>query len=88
MRQLVIHPIASKQWETLKNLEEEATFYDYEKKFDKMMIDFGQSLMNEQMKGKGTDRRKKKVKTRYGGINLSKTFKSGHVLKNKKKSLT
>lgn len=52
--------IAEDQWETLKNLEEEATFYDYEKKFDKMMVDFGRSLMNEQMKGKGTDRRKKK----------------------------
>lgn len=52
--------IAAEHWETLEKLEKEATFYDYERKFDKMMIDLGRSLMNEQMKGKGTDRRKKK----------------------------
>lgn len=52
--------LASEHWEELEKLEEESSFYDYEKKFDGLMITFGKNLLNKQMEGTGTDRRQKK----------------------------
>jgi len=52
--------LASKHWESLQELKKETNFYDYEKKFDGIMVDFGKTLLNEEMKGSGKDRRQKK----------------------------
>lgn len=52
--------LASEHWEEFQKLENESTFYDYEKKFDKLMVDFGKQLLDKQLSGKGTDRRQKK----------------------------
>ena len=41
--------MAAAHWEGLQKLEEETNFYDYEKKFDHLMVDFGQQLLNKQM---------------------------------------
>lgn len=59
--------LASEYWEELEKLENESNFYNYEKKFDSLMIDFGNNLLNKQMEGTGTDRRKKKSKNSLRG---------------------
>jgi len=54
--------LASKHWDSFKELKTETNFYDYEKKFDLLMVNFGQSLLNKELSGKGKDRRQKKSK--------------------------
>lgn len=54
--------LAAAQWEHLQELEKETNFYDYEKKFDGLMVNFGQQLLEGQIKGSGNDRRQKKSK--------------------------
>lgn len=52
--------LATTHWEELQKLEAETNFYDYEKKFDHLMVSFGQNVLNHQMAGAGKDRRQKK----------------------------
>jgi len=52
--------LAASHWDKLEELEKEDNFYDYEKKFDSLMVEFSHQLLNEQLKGVGSDRRQKK----------------------------
>lgn len=52
--------LASRHWESLQELEAETNFYDYEKNFDSLLVDFGKTLLNEELQGSGKDRRQKK----------------------------
>mgnify|MGYP001030500675 CR=1 FL=1 len=52
--------IAEEQWESLEKLKSEKNFYDYEKKFDELMIGFGRELLEKNLGEVPLDRRKKK----------------------------
>lgn len=54
--------LAARQWEAFSKLDSETNFYDYEKKFDGFMVNFGRELLNEKLEGKSQDRRQKKSK--------------------------
>lgn len=52
--------LAADQWEAFSKLDEATNFYDYEKKFDGFMVNFGRELLNEKFEGDSKDRRQKK----------------------------
>lgn len=52
--------IAEQQWESLEQLQAEKNFYDYEKKFDAIMVDMGRELLEKSLGQVSKDRRKKK----------------------------
>jgi hypothetical protein len=52
--------LARKKWETLKSLEGEKSFYEYEKKFDELWVEFGRETMENSISELPKDRRKKK----------------------------
>lgn len=52
--------IAAKNWDCLESLKEEKNFYDYEKKFDSIMIGLGQELLEKSLGEIPIDRGKKK----------------------------
>jgi hypothetical protein len=52
--------IAEKQWESLEKLKSETNFYDYEKKFDELMVGLGRELLEKNLGAVPLDRRKKK----------------------------
>lgn len=59
--------LAAAQWEELESLEKETNFYDYEKKFDELMVDLGQKILNKQTEGLSKDRRQKKSQDKIWG---------------------
>lgn len=52
--------IAEEKWESLEKLKREKNFYDYEKKFDEIMIELGRELLEKNLGDVPKDRRKKK----------------------------
>ena len=52
--------LAASKWDALESLKEEKNFYDYEKKFEAIMLGLSREILNEQFQGQGNDRRKKK----------------------------
>lgn len=52
--------LAESKWEALESLKSADNFYDYEKKFEEIMLSLSKEILNEQFRGKGNDRRKKK----------------------------
>ena len=52
--------IAEEKWESLEKLKREKNFYDYEKKFDEIMIELGRKLLEKNLGDVPKDRRKKK----------------------------
>ena len=52
--------LAESKWESLVSLESADNFYDYEKKFEAIMLSLSREILNEQFQGAGNDRRKKK----------------------------
>lgn len=52
--------LAEKKWDSIEKLKEEETFYDYEKKFDGIMIGLGRELLEKSISNVPRDRRKKK----------------------------
>jgi len=52
--------IAEAKWESLEKLKAEKSFYEYEKSFDKIMIELGRELLEKSISEVPKDRRKKK----------------------------
>jgi len=52
--------IAKKQFKLLENLKEEDSFYEYEKRFDQIWVDFGKETLEKNISKIPEDRRKKK----------------------------
>jgi len=52
--------LAEKRWESINGLSNETNFYDYEKEFDRIWVDFGKEILEESISKTGQDRRKKK----------------------------
>ncbi len=52
--------LARKNWESLKKLEAEKSFYEYEKQFDELWVSFGKETLEKMISSPGNDRRKKK----------------------------
>ncbi len=53
--------LARKKWLSLKSLEGEKSFYEYEKKFDALWVEFGRETLEKSISDLPKDRRKKKV---------------------------
>ena len=52
--------IAEEKWEILEKLKTEKSFYEYEKRFDEIMIELGRELLEKSISEVPKDRRKKK----------------------------
>jgi len=52
--------LAESKWDELKELESETSFYDYEKRFDEIWVDYGRKALENSISSPGEDRRKKK----------------------------
>jgi len=52
--------LAAKKWESLDSLQSEESFYEYEKKFDELWVEFGRETMEKSISDVPVDRRKKK----------------------------
>jgi len=52
--------LAESKWVELKELEEESSFYEYEKKFDAIWVGYGRKALEKSISDVGNDRRKKK----------------------------
>ncbi len=52
--------LAKAQWTELSELKEETSFYEYEKKFEVLWIEFGRQTLENSISSPKTDRRKKK----------------------------
>ena len=52
--------LAESKWASLEALQSEENFYDYEKKFDKIMTDLGKVLLEQSLGEVPLDRRNKK----------------------------
>jgi len=65
--------LAESQWEELSNLQEEESFYEYEKQFDELWVEFGRKTLERSISNPVKDRRKKKrFESRYGLIEIAK----------------
>lgn len=53
--------LAESQWEDLEKLKEEKSFYEYEKRFDEIWVEFGRKALEQGISSPKKDRRKKKV---------------------------
>lgn len=52
--------LAEAEYEKVAKLAEEDSFYDYEKKFENIWINFGRNVLEQSISDIGEDRRKKK----------------------------
>jgi len=52
--------LAEKHWESFSSLQKEKSFYEYEKQFEKNLLEFGRDLLEESISKPSEDRRKKK----------------------------
>ena len=52
--------LASKHWEDLSALQEEESFYEYEKRFEEWLLEFGRQTLEKSISEVPSDRRKKK----------------------------
>lgn len=53
--------LARQKYQKLKALKSEESFYEYEKNFDEMWVEFGRETLEKSIGRIGKDRRKKKV---------------------------
>jgi hypothetical protein len=61
------------KWEQLESLKELGNLYDYEKTFDELWVDLGRSVLEKSISEVPNNRRKKKkLDTRYGRIEIAK----------------
>jgi len=51
---------AKEAYQELEKLKEEKSFYEYEKKFDKIWVNFGKETLEKEISEVPEDRRKKK----------------------------
>lgn len=52
--------LAASRWDALESLQDETTFYDYEKKFDTLWVELGRQVLEKTVGVSSTDRRIKK----------------------------
>lgn len=52
--------LADSKWEALQSLQQEESFYEYEKRFDGIMQELNRELLERSISEVPTDRRKKK----------------------------
>ncbi|WKN41561.1 hypothetical protein [Tunicatimonas pelagia] len=52
--------LAASRWDALESLQDERTFYDYEKKFDTLWVELGRQVLEKTVGVSSTDRRIKK----------------------------
>jgi hypothetical protein len=52
--------LAESEWENLAELKGESSFYEYEKKFEALWIEFGRKTLEKSISTPKLDRRKKK----------------------------
>lgn len=52
--------LAESKWDELKELKGETSFYEYEKRFDEIWVDYGRNALEKSISNPGEDRRKKK----------------------------
>ena len=52
--------LASIKWDELSTLQAEQSFYEYEKKFEQMWIEYGRQTLEKSISSPPADRRKKK----------------------------
>jgi hypothetical protein len=61
------------KWEQLEALKERGNLYDYEKEFDELWVDLGRSVLEKSISEVPNNRRKKKkLGTRYGSIEIAR----------------
>lgn len=64
--------LARQKYDDLQQLKTQPTFYDYEKSFDAIWQDLGRQVLEKTLSDLPTDRRKKKkMMTRYGQIQIA-----------------
>lgn len=54
--------LAESQWDNLSSLQKEESFYEYEKKFDGLWVEFGRKTLELGISKPVKDRRKKKIR--------------------------
>lgn len=52
--------LAEEQWDTIAELQGEKSFYEYEKKFEKVWLNYGCEAFEKSISNVGKDRRTKK----------------------------
>lgn len=52
--------IAASKWDSLESLQSEEHFYEFEKKFDVIIVELGREVMEGSIGAASKDRRKKK----------------------------
>lgn len=52
--------LAAEKWDSLDSLQSEESFYEYEKKFDELWVEFGRETIEKSISDVPVDRRKKK----------------------------
>ena len=52
--------LAESKWPELAELDQEKDFYEYERKFEQVMLDLGRAVLEKKISKVGNDRRKKK----------------------------
>lgn len=60
--------LAESKWSELAELDQEQDFYEYEKRFEKIMLDLSRSVLERKISQPGNDRRKK---TKFGAALVS-----------------
>lgn len=63
--------LANARWDALEQLKHHSNFYDYEKEFEQIWLDLGRAVLEKNLSEIPKDRRKKKVQTRFGQIELN-----------------
>lgn len=51
--------LAESYWPELESLDKEKDFYEYEKRFERIMLDLGRAVLESKISNAGVDRRKK-----------------------------
>ena len=62
--------MAALQYEEIKELEEETSFYEYEKRFEAIWLKYGQKTLEKSISKVPTGRRKKKINSRFGDLEI------------------
>jgi hypothetical protein len=51
--------LAASKWPYLEELDQVKDFYEYEKRFEQIMLDLGRAVLEQKISKPGNDRRKK-----------------------------
>lgn len=52
--------LAESQWEALSSLKEEKSFYEYEKRFEEIWLNYGRAVLEKSISDVSENRKKKK----------------------------